>query len=145
MSRVLLAGGKSRAGHLVPRNPGQKHRRRYERPPFHGRNSEAMEYSFLQNWVSTRWWTSPGIETIHRPYQLHSSGWSPWKWWERGNPTSLLTPIGIWVPLLGHHLVFPLCLLSVLGAPSCPCLSVYVCGFCFSLFKCFMFHVKKKW
>ena len=44
-----------------------------------------------------------------------------------------------------HQVLFPLCLLSVLGAPICPCLSVYVCVFdTLIVALCFMLKRKKK-
>jgi len=57
-----------------------------------------------------------------------------------------------WIPQVGYLGPFcrtpssfsPFCLLSLIGAPSWPCLSVYVCGFCISFFKCSMFHIQKK-
>ena len=51
----------------------------------------------------------------------------------------------IWVPLI-HQVLFPLCLLSVLGVPFVH-MSVYLCLFLFCCLNdcCSVFHVEKKW
>ena len=56
----------------------------------------------------------------------------------------LLGPLGrISGPFDGTSSSLP-CRLSVLGAPICPCLSVYVCVFALLLECCSVFHVQKK-